>query len=236
MIYRFPFASWETKTFQAAVRDLKEELSSVKFTVESDGAEHDVRFEVKVRGERVGGTLRFGSDEGGASLVIDREAIDRDALADAERIADALCRRLDGRVEDTGRDRPFADWAALMAYAREIWVFEDEGVEGDWFERIWDWTDDERTQLVTIARLDFDGDVWVSWSSAIADADAMTDEQVAEAMDAEVGRIVRNDGCWWLEQYLPFAQLTPALLDRLSDSFAERADDLELRVTGGDQD
>jgi hypothetical protein len=232
MIYRFPFAGWETKTFQTAVRELKEEFSSVKFTVESD----DVRFEVKARGERFGGTLRFGSDEGGASLVLDREAIDREAFADAQRIADALCRRLDGRVENSGRDRPFADWAALMAYARETWTFEDEGVEGDWFERIWDWADDERTQLVTIARLDFDGDVWVSWSSAIADADAMTDEQIAAAMDAEVGRIIRNDGGCWLEQYLPLAQLTPAMLERLSDSFAERADDLEAQVTGGDLD
>jgi hypothetical protein len=136
----------------------------------------------------------------------------------------------------TEPNRPFADWEALVGYVRGAWKLEAIAEDGEWIERQWDWTDPERSQLVTVARVNHEGEVWVSWSAAIADADAMTDAQIIEATAAEVGRIIRDEGCCWLEQHVPLAQLTPRLLERLSDSFAERADNLELDVTGGDRD
>ena len=64
----------------------------------------------------------------------------------------------------------------------------------------------------------------------------MTDAQLLEATDGEVGRIIRDEGCCWLEQHVPLALLTPTLFERYSESFARRADDLERRITGGDRD
>lgn len=142
-------------------------------------------------------------------------------------------------AEASGRalDRPFETWDALVAYVRAAWTLEDIDEDGEWFERQWEWTDPEpRSQLVTVARVDFEDAVWISWSAAIADDAAMTDAEIVEATIGEVGRIVRSDGCCWLEQHVPLEQLTPRLLERLSDSFAERADNLELDVTGVDRD
>jgi hypothetical protein len=99
---------------------------------------------------------------------------------------------------------------------------------------VWEWSDDQRSQHVTFSRVDHDGDVWVSWSSAIAET--MTDAQIVEATANEVGRIVRDEDACWLEQHVPLALLTPRLLDRYSDSFAERADHLEHQLTGADRE
>ena len=132
-------------------------------------------------------------------------------------------------------DVPFAEWEDLIAYARATWTleaFDDEA--GEWFERVWQWPD--RSQQVTIARVDYLGDTWVSWAGAIADDDAMTDAQIVEATVGEMGRIIRDEGCCWLEQHIPLALLTPRLFERYSDSFAKRADDLEREITGSDRD
>ena|SRR5688572_2706507 len=131
-------------------------------------------------------------------------------------------------------NRPFGEWEALFAYVRETWKLEAADESGEWFERVWEWTDPVRSQQVTIARVDHYGEVWVSWCAAVADE--MTDAQIIEATASEVGRIIRDEGSCWLEQHVPLAQLTPRLLDRLSDAFAERADNLELDVTGQDRD
>ena len=61
----------------------------------------------------------------------------------------------------------------------------------------------------------------------------MTDAQLIEATDGEVGRIIRDDGGCWLEQHIP---LTPRLFERYSESFAKRADNLEREITSGDRD
>jgi hypothetical protein len=131
-------------------------------------------------------------------------------------------------------DVPFADWEELVAFARERWTLEAIDDHGEWFERVWQWH--ERSQQVTLARVDYLGDTWVSWAAAIADDAAMTDTQLIEATTGEVGRIIRDDGCCWLEQHIPLALLTPRLFERYSDSFAKRADDLERDITGADRD
>ncbi len=131
-------------------------------------------------------------------------------------------------------DAPFADWTDLVAYVREAWQLEAIDDHGEWLERVWQWPD--RSQQVTLARVDYGGDTWVSWAAAIADDAAMTDAQLIEATTGEVGRIIRDDGCCWLEQHIPLALLTPRLLDRYSDHFAKRADDLEREITGTDRD
>jgi hypothetical protein len=131
-------------------------------------------------------------------------------------------------------DLPFADWDDLVAFARANWNLEAIDEDGAWFERVWQWH--ERSQQVTFASVDFAGDTWVSWAGAIADAAAMTDTQLIEATDGEVGRIIRDDGCCWLEQHIPLAMLTPRLFERYSDSFAKRADNFEREITGGDRD
>ncbi|MFN0249036.1 MAG: hypothetical protein ACKV2T_19275 [Kofleriaceae bacterium] len=127
---------------------------------------------------------------------------------------------------------PFADWDALVVYVKANW--ELQAVDGDSFEVVWEWSDDQRSQHVTFTKVIHDGDVWLSWASAIAET--MTDAEIIEAEANEVGRIVREDGACWLEQHLPIALLTPRLLDRYSDSFAERADHLELQITGADHE
>jgi hypothetical protein len=134
----------------------------------------------------------------------------------------------------TDSDRPFADWDELVAFARTNWTLEAVDDRGEWFERIWQWA--ERSQQVTFACFDYNGDTWVSWAAAIADEAAMTDAQLIEATDGEVGRIIRDEGCCWLEQNIPLALLTPRLFERYSDSFAKRADELEREITGGDRD
>jgi len=131
-------------------------------------------------------------------------------------------------------DLPFADWDDLIAYVRARWTLEAIDDAGEWFERIWQWS--ERTQQVTLARVDYQGEPWVSWAAAVADDDKMTETQLIEATTGEVGRIIRDEGCCWLEQHIPLALLTPRLFDRYSDSFARRADDLERQITGGDRD
>jgi hypothetical protein len=131
-------------------------------------------------------------------------------------------------------DLPFADWNDLVAFARTKWMLEAIDEAGAWFERVWQWT--ERTQQVTIARVEYAGDTWVSWAGAIADAGARTDAQLIEATDGEVGRIIRDEGCCWLEQHIPLALLSPRLFERYSDSFDQRADNLEREITGGDRD
>ncbi len=131
-------------------------------------------------------------------------------------------------------DVPFANWDALVAYVKANWELQTITADSDSFEIVWEWSDDHRSQHVTFAKVMHDGDVWVSWASAIADS--MTDAQIIEATAQEVGRIVREDGACWLEQHLPLALLTPRLLDRYSDSFAERADQLELQITGADRE
>jgi hypothetical protein len=131
-------------------------------------------------------------------------------------------------------DTPFAEWEDLVAYARARWTLEAIDDDGAWFERVWQWP--ERSQQVTLAHLEYGGDTWVSWAAAIADEAAMTDAQVIEATDGEVARIVRDDGCWWLEQHIPLALLTPRLFERYSESFAKRADNLEREITGADRD
>lgn len=127
---------------------------------------------------------------------------------------------------------PFADWDALVVYVKANW--EIQAVDGDSFEVVWEWSDDQRSQHVTFTKVMHDGDVWLSWASAIAES--MTDAQIIEAEANEVGRIVREDGACWLEMHLPIALLTPRLLDRYSDSFAERADHLEHEITGADHE
>jgi hypothetical protein len=129
---------------------------------------------------------------------------------------------------------PFADWDALVAYVKANWELQTVSEDGDSFEIVWEWSDDQRSQHVTFQRVVQDGDVWLSWSSAIAET--MTDAQIIEIEATEVGRIVRDDGACWLEQHLPIALLSPRLLDRYSDSFAERADHLELQITGADNE
>lgn len=131
-------------------------------------------------------------------------------------------------------DHTFADWDDLVAFARANWTLESIDDDGAWFERVWQWP--ERSQQVTLARVEYRGDTWVSWAAAIADDAAMTDAQLLEAVDGEVGRIIRDDGCCWLEQHIPLALLTPRLFERYSESFAKRADDLEREITGGDRD
>jgi hypothetical protein len=131
-------------------------------------------------------------------------------------------------------DLPFADWTELVAFVRASWKLEALDDDGEWFERVWQWS--ERSQQVTFARVDYGGDTWVSWAAAVADDDAMTDAQLIEATTGEMGRIIRDDGCCWLEQNVPLALLTPRLFEHYSDSFAKRADDLEREITGGDRD
>lgn len=131
-------------------------------------------------------------------------------------------------------DLPFASWDELVAYARSRWTLEAVDADGAWFERVWQWA--ERSQQVTIAVVEYAGDTWVSWAGAIADEAQLTDAQLIEAVDGEVGRIVRDEGCCWLEQHIPLALLSPRLFERYSDSFAERADALEQQITGGDRD
>ena len=131
-------------------------------------------------------------------------------------------------------DLPFTDWDDLVAFARASWTLEAIDEQGEWFERVWRWID--RSQQVTLARVEYGGDTWVSWAAAIADDAAMTDAQLIEATAGEMGRIIRDDGCCWLEQHIPLALLTPRLFERYSDSFAERADELERGITGGDRD
>ncbi len=129
---------------------------------------------------------------------------------------------------------PFGSWDALVAYVKANWELQTLSEEGDTFEIVWEWSDDRRSQHVTFQRVMQDGDVWLSWSSAIAET--MTEAQISEIEATEVGRIVRDEGAYWLEQHLPIALLTPRLLDRYSDSFAERADQLELQITGADNE
>jgi hypothetical protein len=124
---------------------------------------------------------------------------------------------------------PFADWDELVSFVRATWTLEALADDGDWFERVWQWA--ERSQQVTIARVDYGGDVWISWAGAVADD--MTDAQIIEATAGEMGRIIRDEGCCWLEQHIPLALLTPRLFERYSDHFAKRADDLEREITGG---
>jgi hypothetical protein len=131
-------------------------------------------------------------------------------------------------------DLPFADWDELVAFVRAHWTLEAIDDDGAWFERVWRWP--ERSQQVTLARVEYAGDTWVSWAAAIADEAAMTDAQLIEATDGEVGRIIRDDGCCWLEQHIPLALLTPRLFEHYSESFAKRADNLEREITGGDRD
>ena len=131
-------------------------------------------------------------------------------------------------------DLPFGDWNDLVAFARTRWTLEATDEDGEWFERVWQWTD--RSQQVTLARVEYGGDTWVSWAAAIADEAAMTDAQLIEATAGELGRIIRDDGCCWLEQHIPLALMTPRLFEHYSDSFAKRADDLEREITGGDRD
>jgi hypothetical protein len=131
-------------------------------------------------------------------------------------------------------DLSFADWDDLVAFARASWTLEALDEAGEWFERVWQWAD--RSQQVTLARVEYLGDTWVSWAAAIADDKAMTDAQLIEATAGEMGRIIRDDGCCWLEQHIPLALLTPRLFESYSDSFAKRADDLEREITGGDRD
>ena len=131
-------------------------------------------------------------------------------------------------------DVPFVDWVELLAFVRSHWTLEAFDEHGEWFERVWQWA--ERSQQVTLARVEYGGDTWVSWAAAIADDAAMTDAQLIEATAGEVGRIIRDDGCCWLEQHIPLALLSPRLFERYSDSFAKRADDLEREITGGDRD
>ena len=134
-------------------------------------------------------------------------------------------------------DLPFTDWDELVAFARATWTLEAiDHEEGAWFERVWHWPDHDRSQQVTFARFDHAGDTWVSWAAAVADEAAMTDAQLIEATDGEVGRIIRDDGCCWLEQNIPLALLSPHLFERYSESFARRADNLERSITGGDRD
>lgn len=136
------------------------------------------------------------------------------------------------------RDRtstvPFADWDALVAYVKANWELQTASDDGESFEIVWEWSDDQRSQHVSFAKVMQDGDVWLSFASAIAET--MTDAQIIEATAGEVGRIVREDGACWLEQHLPIALLSPRLLDRYADSFAERADQLELQITGADNE
>jgi hypothetical protein len=127
---------------------------------------------------------------------------------------------------------PFADWDALVVYVKANW--ELQAVDGDSFEVVWEWSDDQRSQHVTFTKVIHDGDVWLSWASAIAET--MTDAEIIEVESHEVARVVREDGACWLEQHLPIALLTPRLLDRYSDSFAECADHLELQITGADHE
>lgn len=131
-------------------------------------------------------------------------------------------------------DLPFNDWDELVAFVRINWTLEAIADDGEWFERIWQWA--ERSQQVTFARVEYAGDTWVSWAAAVADDADMTDAQMIEATAGELGRLIRDDGCCWLEQHIPLELLTPRLLDRYSDSFAKRADDLEREITGADRD
>jgi hypothetical protein len=134
-------------------------------------------------------------------------------------------------------EHAFADWAELVAYVRAFWRLEAIDEDGLSFERQWEWASPRpRSQLVTIARADYGGEVWVSWAAAIADDNELTDEQIFTVTAAEVGRVVRAEGCCWLEQHLPLALLTPTSLEHYSNLFAKRADDLELELTGTDRD
>jgi hypothetical protein len=132
------------------------------------------------------------------------------------------------------RNQPFADWEELVAFVRASWILEGIAEDGEWFERVWQW--DDRSQQVTFARVEYFGDTWVSWAAAVADDAAMTDAQIVEASAGEMGRIIRDGDCCWLEQHIPLALLTPRLFEHYSDSFAKRADDLEREITGGDRD
>lgn len=132
-------------------------------------------------------------------------------------------------------DQAFADWDDLVAFVRATWHLEAIADDGEWFERVWH-LGGERTQQVTLARVEYLGDTWISWAAAIADEDDVTEAKLVEATTGEVGRIIRDGGCCWLEQHVPLAVLTPRLFDRYSDSFAQRADDLERDITGGDRD
>lgn len=128
----------------------------------------------------------------------------------------------------------FGDWNDLVEYVRANWTLEAIDEDDAWFERVWQWA--ERTQQVTLARMDYEGETWVSWAAAVADDKDMTDAQMIDATDGEVGRIIRDNGGCWLEQHLPLALLTPRLFERYSDSFAKRADDMERSITGADRD
>jgi hypothetical protein len=131
-------------------------------------------------------------------------------------------------------DRPFDDWNDLVAFARSNWTLEGSDDTDEWFERVWHWN--QRSQQVTFARVEYNRETWVSWAAAIADNAQMTDAQIIEATTGEMGRIIRDEGCCWLEQHIPLVLLTPRLFERYSDHFAKRADDLERTITGGDRD
>jgi hypothetical protein len=134
-------------------------------------------------------------------------------------------------------EHAFRDWADLIAYVRARWQLEAIDSDDQSFERQWEWSSPTpRSQLVTFARVDYGDEEWVSWAAAIADGDALTDAQIFEVTSAEVGRVVRAEGCCWLEQHLPLALLTPSSLEHYSNVFAKRADDLELQLTGTDRD
>lgn len=128
-------------------------------------------------------------------------------------------------------DLPFADWDELVAFVRANWTLEAIDEHGEWFERVWQWAD--RSQQVTFERVEYRGDIWISWAAAVADESTMTDAQLVEATAGEMGRIIRFEGSCWLEQHIPLALLSPRLFEHYSDSFAKRADDLEREITGG---
>lgn len=142
-------------------------------------------------------------------------------------------------ADDSGADdddvAPFADWAALRAWAAESYEIEDEG--GDIFSFVVDWTDTERTQRVIVRPAIVQEEACAVFASFVArrhqvDPWLLLSRNLDDAF-ATFG--LDDEGRILLACTFPLTLLSPGRFDAVVDVLASRADDAEQELTHADE-
>lgn len=99
------------------------------------------------------------------------------------------------------------------------------------------WTEPDRTQLVTLARVHALHEEWVRLMSWIGPADRLTPDAWAERdLQEPLGSACLREARMYLQITVPVDGLTPARLDELIQHIAQASDDLEEELYGTDDE